>query len=439
VTTAVIQPEEWWTTVLRDETLAARLVSQFYLSPQWIHRRVESLDFLDGKSFIRSTSIDLSVPPDCAEVMTPDGTRYSLLPVSMLRKQPLVEFSLVGPDGRSLFNLTSEQNGAIASTALKSIAKQSGVLTSNIELAIDRIVFGDLKAGIDAFRVFVDPQCKDSDRALRKKIIEDETTRWLLSQLATSFLFVVALCELPGKRTVVKYSHQDSDTAGGSDSPWLRTFSKLGWRSTSFLSTASAASGAASYHFEVSPPHGVKVQSIKLYGFSKKKNYELKTVKRTAHSRHIHTTLLPPFLSVTAVVRLRPAWRIWLFPSTVATALTAIVLLSFAFRSASVLTSASLARGSAAVTAPLLLGITGVIATLLTRPGEHALAARLIGYLRHLTITVVSLPFISALMIALAAPYRTLRIWLFGFGWFSAASTVLLALATLMSQVRTRR
>jgi len=81
----------------------------------WIHRRVESIDFLDEYRIHRRLSVDFTVPdmPVIHEMASATGGPL-VLPFALLSKRYLRNFDARDEAGRPIPVLTSEQNHVVA-------------------------------------------------------------------------------------------------------------------------------------------------------------------------------------------------------------------------------------------------------------------------------------------------------------------------------------
>lgn len=128
---------------------------------EWIHRRVESIDFLAsaGMLFRRSVSIDFTIPHSEAFGERAAGARTAgryWVPLSFIAKSPPTpRFDMRGPDGLPAPLLTTPQNRLLDSAVLTQLARDTPNvrLSSEDESAIDRIVAtgaDDAAAHLDA-------------------------------------------------------------------------------------------------------------------------------------------------------------------------------------------------------------------------------------------------------------------------------------------------
>jgi hypothetical protein len=94
--------------------------------PSWVHRRVESISLEDPETIRRRVSVDFTLFSDLPPLITTgDGDPLFFVPLTLLRKQPLVDFDLRDEEGRALPLLTREWNGSLAAATL-------GVLSEGI-------------------------------------------------------------------------------------------------------------------------------------------------------------------------------------------------------------------------------------------------------------------------------------------------------------------
>jgi hypothetical protein len=85
----------------------------------WVKRRVETIEFLDDTSVHRHISIDFRLRSWLPKpVLNWDGTGVHYLPLALLDKSPLLDFSLCDESGRSLPLLTRRKNSAISASVL---------------------------------------------------------------------------------------------------------------------------------------------------------------------------------------------------------------------------------------------------------------------------------------------------------------------------------
>src|SRR5579859_7465527 len=58
---------------------------------RWIHRRVDTIEYVDDRRIYRHVSVDFTVP---AQAILSDYPDEAILPIGLLKKGPLVRFSI---------------------------------------------------------------------------------------------------------------------------------------------------------------------------------------------------------------------------------------------------------------------------------------------------------------------------------------------------------
>src|SRR4051812_28192408 len=88
----------------------------------WVHRRVESFEFIDERTVRRRTSVDFTLPELCQPVDW-IGQEVLLAPITLLRKRVLVDFDLRTEGGAALPLLTAGEGGRVAGEMLVNAAR----------------------------------------------------------------------------------------------------------------------------------------------------------------------------------------------------------------------------------------------------------------------------------------------------------------------------
>src|SRR5512132_3546557 len=76
---------------LRDDVPGLEMVRMLIAQPQWVHRRVDALEYRDDTTFRRRQSVHFTVPSAAPELRVADA-RFRLVPLTTLRKETLVNF-----------------------------------------------------------------------------------------------------------------------------------------------------------------------------------------------------------------------------------------------------------------------------------------------------------------------------------------------------------
>ena len=430
-------PEAWWLDQFRDPATGVKALRTFFASQRWIHRRVERVSFSDGRAYLRRISLDTSVPSGCPQVTSPSGIVYSLLPVSLLRKVPLVDFSLETDHGASLFNLTLQQNAAVSFAGLLGIAEATvgAPLSHELIKDIKDLVEDDSTKAQSARDSIINPDPRAGDICQRRRLKDDGISEWFVRLLAENFLFLIPV-EVPiGSRVVVKYSHAgwDDNDAETRDRWYLVVLERLGLRASRFLLNVASASTASSYHLQIDLPKGVSEESVRLLAKQKDTFSEVQVRRAPGRTPHLVCSRLPLAQSVRAELRLRPSPIHWIAQSTIAAVGCFAILALFWWRTSWALPTHITAGSSQAVVTALLLASSSLVATLLTRPGEHGLASRLVRWLRPVVVTILAMPFLASLLVALAFSQATIRLAMGVAAAYSAVGASLLCITFSMS------
>lgn len=91
----------------------------------WVNRRVESIKFGDHQSLIRNVSIDLTLPSTQVSTRRTAGSKapVQLLPLAVMRKRPLRNFSLADHRGGALPMLVADENARVAMAIMIEVAR----------------------------------------------------------------------------------------------------------------------------------------------------------------------------------------------------------------------------------------------------------------------------------------------------------------------------
>jgi hypothetical protein len=100
-------PERYWRQVAAS---AITLLADY----TWIHRIVESVEFLDESRVRRQVSVDLTLPPGLVRTRT----GAAVVPLLVASKKVITALDLRGPDGATLPVLTRREHGLLATQIL---------------------------------------------------------------------------------------------------------------------------------------------------------------------------------------------------------------------------------------------------------------------------------------------------------------------------------
>lgn len=245
----------------------------------WINRRVETVEMLTQEETRRRVSIDFTLSQEQRDALT---TRHGVVvPISVLRKQPLRNFDLRDEQPVSLPILNRADNSELGLTALLSAALDvlsdapaDEAVVQELTAELQEIVFADEPAALDALSSFVG--AAEIGDPVRAPIWTDPTCRTLLRTLASDYVLFAALPTGTGAdRRILKYSYGEDVSF---EPPWASRLDRyapgeIWWRlrkpdRTWFLIDCPAAWRAASFHMEIAIPEELRVAYAELGRFS---------------------------------------------------------------------------------------------------------------------------------------------------------------------------
>lgn len=252
---------------------AVRLAMRF---EKWVHRRVETFEFLDAETVRRRMSVDFTLP----EHRAIEEGETVFVPLMIIEKRDLRNLDVRDRDKTRLNVLTREQSSAIALSGLEAL------LGSGEEAAVPReqlvqIIEGPASsAGRLAESISIDEErmlavweaSGASPEAVR---ILSATIKALLEDLAIGFMLLVPISYRPDQRRLIKFSF-DAEMRH----PKLRQIQRWGragayrW-ATRILSSFGlvgrqeefddlSPGWTESYHAELLPPAGTYATDTKL-------------------------------------------------------------------------------------------------------------------------------------------------------------------------------
>lgn len=196
-----------------------KLLSMILRSQEWVHRRVDKLMLTTAGSTRRSVSLDVTIPPDW---LIPGSRERCIVPLGLLRKQPLRGLDTVGPDGKSFSVLTSEQNGRLTTELLESamLAIAPDANSEEIRRLAEDVVMCDadeVDTVLDLFHCWCS-SVESSPGWAPESAAALELVSQMAETFSRNFVLLVEVDEAwSGKRGVLKYSsYQDElHEAGG--------------------------------------------------------------------------------------------------------------------------------------------------------------------------------------------------------------------------------
>jgi hypothetical protein len=381
----------------------------------WIHRRVETIQFVDERTVRRHVSVDFSLPfrrlvpfefsphmemtPRTLEAPAPGATSTAssprerahpvyVVPIATLNKSVLTAFDLRNEAGEALPLLTRTENSRVAGAALTAVAetyldRYNRTLGDVLRADLHTVAGGEpseARAALDRVLRAVGPE-----REARELLARDDRFNFLMRLLATGFLVLVRLDDRMSRR-VIKFSYEEPFPR---PRELMRTiFDHLNWTPTILSWDAPGAAYGASYHLEVELPSDLEVMSCVLHTGDGRGDYRL--INGTAARRaHVYVSQLARDATAQARVSTRARRPGIVRAAPAVAALNALMMTGGGFR----LKELSADSGGAA--ALLVLG-PALLAAYVARPGEH-------GLVTELLLTVRRILFLSAAMAVAAA------------------------------------
>lgn len=393
-------PGEMWPSDLLAAALATgaaglATVRMLIAQPDWVHRRVDTLDYRDESTFRRQQSVHFTLPSASPEIVV-DKVRFRLVPLATLRKETLVNFNCRDESGTSMPILTRRHQALLTVTGM--IAWAEGLLgeplDEDVAEEIATCVSGPGDAREAARAAFLD------GGGQREPLRADAIFALVLDRLTDQFLLLTFVSDPPGTQRIVKFSYEELTALA--HEPWPRgPLAALCWIPRRAASPAEGLFSGESYHFEADLPHGVDVPVATLWAGAGEDDLACIDVDP---GDHLRIALRSRGLERgVAEVRwsLRPARRGWLRAAWFATVTAALTLGVGAWRLDTLVAGTPLDGSVAPDTrtqlgAGVILTVVGALGGLVARIEEHPLVSRLLAWPRRLAVLAAVLPFVAA-------------------------------------------
>lgn len=401
------------------------------ISGGWVHRRVETCEFLTEDTVRRRVSIDFTLPTAIRFPSETGTTTIRLpeylpsVPVGLLKKEPLHAFSLRDEDGRPLPVMTTRENGrrtgdallAYAAGALnkapqpgvaadiRKVAQASGDEVGDVlrrmELALssgpaDRPRHAPA-AGVKASRTRRAVWARRHAQWERRQLMRDDIFPGLITDLAANFVLLADHDVRTGERRILKFEYEHRVEANSENAfRWLGI--RFGVLATTLRVPCPGASRAESYHCEVPAPAGLEITRAYMATSDRPLPSTLQGGALPRAHVHVESSKLPRDAEPEMVLHLRTERSGFLRPALLTCVVTAALLVVGRMR----LDEISFEVEAAST---LLLLVPGLLAVYLSRPSEHALASSLfVGVRLMLALVGLCAIFAGALLVARVQP-----------------------------------
>ena len=405
----------------------ASLLLVLLRSNVWVTHRTEHVTFRDDRSVVRRVTVEFHTPDQAPVFRGDDGQDYRLVPLSVMRRKTLVNFTLCDDSGQSVLVPTLRQNQAITESVLLACADATlgpggdGTAPSDAdarrEIArfIHRVVSGDQRELTAAY--------ESLDRGTADPAVLDLVGRGmfmtLLDRLADNFVLWVMIPAGAPRRRVLTFSfdeplhlrYREPGYTGGTYelgeklSPWHPVVwcSALGFTTTRVRFPVPAAENTDSFHFEIDAPKGVQIAEASLLAGRPDRpgparrpgrlNPSFDHVSGGFPTVGLHVIEVPNGSLSRAQVGLQVVTRGWLMTSMLSAWAVFGLLVAYGL-------SKNVQPDSGAP-ALILAAVAAGVAALIAQSISHGLAAHLLKWARALATVAAALPLIVATSIIL--------------------------------------
>ncbi len=402
---AEVWPRDELAAALQGDVAGLETIRMLIAHPQWVHRRVDALEYRDDTTFRRRQSVHFTVPAVAPEICVA-AARFRLVPLTTLRKETLVNFDCRDEAGTALPVLTRTQQGLLAVRGMTLWAE------AVIDAALGEPLLPDVAADIAALLTGEDAPTREAVRCQfsagpgqRAALRDDEFYSLVLDRLTEQFILLTLVDDVPGTQRVVKFSYEELGELAVE--PWPRApLAALGWIPRRAASAAESLFGAESYHFEADLPPGIDVPVASLWVGADEDHMACVDVDPGDHQRIALRS--PGYERGVAEVRwsVWPGRRAWLRKAWFATVLAALTLSLGAWRLDTITAAAPDDVGAAGGNVPagtrtelaaaVILAVIGALGGLVARIEEHPLVTHILAWPRRLAALAALLPFVAA-------------------------------------------
>jgi hypothetical protein len=393
-------------------------------SPHWVHRRVETLTFIDNRVIRRHLSVDFTLPKWVStRLRTPNGDEVFLVPLTLLeRRDTAMNVDVRDEAGGALPLLIRRECTQLTGATLTEMALQTlrqkksrGHVHPQIVAAIAFVVASSYNDALPYVRSLISPVSAEwgrlsTDSTVQRHLLrEDDEFCDFLGAFARSSIVYIPLCNAAGRHRLLKFAFEEEIRLSPD------RLSSIGWSPTVATPNLPLVGLAESHHFQLTPPSNVEFTEA---GLTARRPCEL--IRRDvgepasvstdtyrqfragpAHAVQLHQRRSHQIASGTTWFAMRAERRGLLFGAWVAALLIAAMLTFFA------LVTDPLVRQPSSSSSLLLLA-PGRVAAYLLRPGEHAMARKLLRAPRLFLILEAAMTFAAAaVLIALYPPTPT--------------------------------
>lgn len=389
----------------------------------WIHRRVETIEFLDVSRIRRRMSMDFVVPS--TDLLFAD--EMATIPLAVLAKRNLENFDIRDEQGCPLPILGKDENGPVAIEALVGLLDwelpEGTDVSDHVRELIRGVVCGsptEVEAGCAALLhdETDDPQIlafRGSRDCLR-------FTEWF----AEGFVLLVRIRAKQGERRILKYSYE---TDRAYRFPRLRMLVS----EFAFLVKLPEVSLAKSYHVEVVPPPEMMTASAELSTYTASSGGVLEVSGASASRVHLRPSA-PVEYGADGWLDL----QLWLRPAGVlAASALASTVCTLTLAAGLMLRWLADLHPSGSDSAALIVAVPAVVAAYFGSAEEHPVVARASSGPRALLALASLATFVAAASLVVRVDHGSpLRWWAWG---IAAGISLLTSVILTTAWYRSRR
>lgn len=418
-------PDEWgWVGELSSQALlsAGEISLELLLRGyEWVNRRVETIDLIDESRVRQSVSVDFRLPEKLPGSFDIAGKRYYALPLLMMpRRSDLACFDVRDESGRTLPMLTRKENARLSGLMLLTAAKRAvgekrgeRILSDSLRTYLAGLPLRSPHRALPMVEEIVKAdELLFDDPAVAKKLLADEDFLDLLGLCRYCSAIHIPLLVEPGERRIVKIAWEGRwgtkeapESSGARERArrrWHRLQGRAGWRPESRILDTPQIGGSESHHIQIAVPAGVELTEAGCLNGPPRVMLPNETEvpdprddpfqpfsSSISPRAHLYIPRSHETRAGLLQVGLRTA-RHGLLPAAILTgALLTILLTLYSLRADQIV-------GQSETGAALLLLVPAVLAGMLVRPGEHAMARVLLRGPRLMTTILGVLPLVAA-------------------------------------------
>jgi hypothetical protein len=414
----------------------------------WIHRQVESVTVSDPVVTERRVSLDFTLGRTRPVAVNGEGEEVHFVPLTFMRKVPMVKFSLEDETGKAMPVLTFPRNCALSLSVLVGLGEilarsRTGSTSPGDPLPMPKDVIGDLREVVEGpgrseskIRAQIEnltcrAQMSPESIRWRELLVADDEFMKATALFSTHFLLAVPLVGKRGVRRILKYSFEEhgdqpklklpgparwlvqlaarlisgKPTSEPRLRPWQLWLARgMGWKPMATAIETPLMGQAARYHFEVEAAEGLQITLAQLMTAPETdadgNEVPPTLIDECATSRqrvHLYSTVNKPGI---AMVAARPRSFTLVRTGLMASVFSLLVLLFVAFF------SVRMVQNTGAAVSALLLA-PAVLAAYIARPIDQPATNEAVFGLRALATLSGVWPLLAALTFAAGTDCQT--------------------------------